>query len=72
MRVMTAGDIFYFWFHKGDLERCVDFNDERLKSDFPLIHEAWHDYKAAKQVLDACVAEANDREDEEIWQNLEK
>ena len=44
-------DLNYFWFEKGDLERCSTFKSELtqklLEKHRPDILKAWQDYKTA-------------------------
>lgn len=45
----------YFWQEKGDLERWVGFDREKLGREFPAVLKAWDDYKASEAVLSAVI-----------------
>ena len=50
--------ISHFWFEKGDLERMVGFNRDKMREDYPAILKAWEDYKASKLILGAVIRDA--------------
>lgn len=55
--------IAYFWKEKGDPERYVGFDRERLAKLDPPFYFAWVQYQVAKAAVDAMaenIATAND------------
>lgn len=54
-KTVYANMLDYFWFERGDIERYVRWNEQRMEEDFPDILKAWKDYKTAEKQLNRLI-----------------